>query len=257
MESRSEPADAGSGAELGEHLRIRLHQADEVLGFKDAKGTQIGTRLREAIQLVPTGVRRVKEDGLRMPRMALDRAGSRVVAGDGYHVGFLLQQDRKRGIEILDRFDLRLEVPVFTVLVGILEVDEEEVVLRVQFQVAPELFGDGLRTLHLGHADELGQTLVHRIDRERRRPKAIPLFKGWNMGLVGDAAEEKGVRRMLLRQEGKCLLVEFRNDEISAVLERVAADHGFRMSGHRLEVHGICAACAKPPARRHHKLDMI
>ena len=52
-------------------------------------------------------------------------------------------------------------------------------------------------------------------------------------------------------------LVEFRNDEISAVMERVAADHGFRMSGHRLEVHGICAACAKPPARRHHKLDMI
>ncbi len=52
-------------------------------------------------------------------------------------------------------------------------------------------------------------------------------------------------------------LVEFRNDEISTVLERVAADHGFRMSGHRLEVHGICAACAKPPARRHHKLDMI
>ena len=52
-------------------------------------------------------------------------------------------------------------------------------------------------------------------------------------------------------------LVEFRNEEISAVLERVAADHGFRMSGHRLEVHGICAACAKPPARRHHKLDMI
>ena len=52
-------------------------------------------------------------------------------------------------------------------------------------------------------------------------------------------------------------LVEFRNDEISAVLVRVAADHGFRMSGHRLEVHGICAACAKPPTRRHHKLDMI
>ncbi|MBL8810070.1 MAG: transcriptional repressor [Planctomycetaceae bacterium] len=52
-------------------------------------------------------------------------------------------------------------------------------------------------------------------------------------------------------------LVEFRNDEISAVLERVAAEHGFRMSGHRLEVHGICSACAKPPTRRHRKLDMI
>ncbi len=52
-------------------------------------------------------------------------------------------------------------------------------------------------------------------------------------------------------------LVEFRNEEISAVLARVAADHGFRMTGHRLEVHGICAECAKPPTRRHRKLDMI
>ncbi len=52
-------------------------------------------------------------------------------------------------------------------------------------------------------------------------------------------------------------LVEFRNEEISTVLERVSAEHGFRMKGHRLEVHGICDACARPPARRHRKLDMI
>lgn len=52
-------------------------------------------------------------------------------------------------------------------------------------------------------------------------------------------------------------LVEFRNEEISSVLARVSAEHGFRMSGHRLEVHGICASCAKPPVRRHKKLDMI
>ena len=52
-------------------------------------------------------------------------------------------------------------------------------------------------------------------------------------------------------------LVEFRNEEISSVLERVSAEHGFRMKGHRLEVHGICDACARPPVRRHRKLDMI
>lgn len=52
-------------------------------------------------------------------------------------------------------------------------------------------------------------------------------------------------------------LIEFRNEEISALLEKVASELGFRMTGHRLEAHGICAACAKPPARRHRKLDMI
>ncbi len=52
-------------------------------------------------------------------------------------------------------------------------------------------------------------------------------------------------------------LIEFRNEEISAILERVAMEMGFRMRGHRLEAHGICAECAKPPSRQHHKLDMI
>ncbi len=52
-------------------------------------------------------------------------------------------------------------------------------------------------------------------------------------------------------------LIEFRNDAISSVLEEVAAELGFRMSSHRLEAHGICAECARPPRRRHRKLDMI
>ena len=52
-------------------------------------------------------------------------------------------------------------------------------------------------------------------------------------------------------------LIEFRNEEISALLEKVALEIGFRMTGHRLEAHGMCAECAKPPKRRHRKLDMI
>ncbi|MEQ9409028.1 MAG: Fur family transcriptional regulator [Fuerstiella sp.] len=52
-------------------------------------------------------------------------------------------------------------------------------------------------------------------------------------------------------------LIEFRNEEVSELLEKVALEMGFRMTGHRLEAHGICADCAKPPSRRHRKLDMI
>lgn len=52
-------------------------------------------------------------------------------------------------------------------------------------------------------------------------------------------------------------LIEFRNEKISAILEEVALEMGFRMTSHRLEAHGICAECARPPARRHRKLDMI
>ncbi len=52
-------------------------------------------------------------------------------------------------------------------------------------------------------------------------------------------------------------MTEFPNEAIAEVLEKVAADHGFRMSGHRLEVEGICATCSRPPQRVHRKLDMI
>lgn len=52
-------------------------------------------------------------------------------------------------------------------------------------------------------------------------------------------------------------MIEFPNEVIADVLERIAAEHGFRMSGHRLEVEGICANCSRPPQRMHRKLDMI
>ena len=52
-------------------------------------------------------------------------------------------------------------------------------------------------------------------------------------------------------------LIEFHNEGISAILECVAVDHGFRRTGHRLEVYGTCANCNRPPQRRHRKLDLL
>lgn len=57
---------------------------------------------------------------------------------------------------------------------------------------------------------------------------------------------------------GKCgTLIEFENARMSDILEDVAVEHGFRMTGHRLEVYGLCAECSRPPKVRHRKLDMI
>jgi len=52
-------------------------------------------------------------------------------------------------------------------------------------------------------------------------------------------------------------LIEFPNEEIAAVVQKVAEEHGFRMTGHRLEVEGLCSECARPPRRSHRKLEMI
>ncbi len=40
-------------------------------------------------------------------------------------------------------------------------------------------------------------------------------------------------------------LTEF-PDCVGEILKEVAARHGFRMSGHRLEVYGLCDACSRP-----------
>lgn len=55
----------------------------------------------------------------------------------------------------------------------------------------------------------------------------------------------------------KCgAMIEFANDAIAETLEKIANQHGFRMSGHRLEVEGVCASCLRPE-RGHRRLDMI
>lgn len=56
----------------------------------------------------------------------------------------------------------------------------------------------------------------------------------------------------------KCgTLIEFQAPDLNLLLQQVAAEHGFRMEGHRLEVHGMCSDCCQPPRRSHRKLDMI
>jgi len=52
-------------------------------------------------------------------------------------------------------------------------------------------------------------------------------------------------------------LIEFENDAIAQAVDNIAARHGFRLEGHRLEVYGICDDCSRPPQRRHRKLDLL
>ena len=51
-------------------------------------------------------------------------------------------------------------------------------------------------------------------------------------------------------------VVEFRNDEIRLLREAVSREHGFRPTGHRFIITGLCPACsrARSPRRR---LDLI
>ena len=56
-----------SGAELVEHLRVRLHQSHEVLGIKDTQGSRVCAGLREAFQLIAAAALGMQQHRLRMP----------------------------------------------------------------------------------------------------------------------------------------------------------------------------------------------
>lgn len=52
-------------------------------------------------------------------------------------------------------------------------------------------------------------------------------------------------------------LIEFKSDELVELRSHVAQDHGFRVTGHRLIVYGICEDCAKSKRRARRKVDQI
>ena len=51
-------------------------------------------------------------------------------------------------------------------------------------------------------------------------------------------------------------VVEFRNDEILKLRDAISLAHGFRPTGHRFLIAGVCSACSRVPQPRR-RLDLI
>jgi Fur family ferric uptake transcriptional regulator len=52
-------------------------------------------------------------------------------------------------------------------------------------------------------------------------------------------------------------LIEFRSDELLALREAVGREYGFRVTGHRLTISGVCRSCADKRHRKTSPLDLI
>jgi len=52
-------------------------------------------------------------------------------------------------------------------------------------------------------------------------------------------------------------LFEFESEELVELRNRVAQQHHFRVSGHRLTIYGICETCAQAKRRTKRKVDLI
>jgi Fur family ferric uptake transcriptional regulator len=51
-------------------------------------------------------------------------------------------------------------------------------------------------------------------------------------------------------------LIEFHSEEVKQIRDAVGREHQFRVAGHRLIIHGVCAECSRP-VRRHRALDLV
>ena len=89
--------------------------------------------------------------------------------------------------------------------------DEEEVVVVVLRQIPLELLGNRLRPLNLRHADELRQTLVHRIHRETRRLEFVAVLERRNLRLMRNAAQQKAIRLRMLGEQRQRHFVKLRD----------------------------------------------
>ncbi len=52
-------------------------------------------------------------------------------------------------------------------------------------------------------------------------------------------------------------LIEFQSDTLKELRDAVGADHGFRVSGHRMIIDGVCHECTKLRRRKKRKQDLV
>ena len=101
------------------------------------------------------------------------------------------------------RFTFAAKLPSSPRAVGVLEVDEEEIVLRPVLFEHVDLLGERLRLADDLHADQPGQALVHRIDGDRGGPQAVDFFVAGQVRLAGEAAQRQAVGLRLAGREAR------------------------------------------------------
>ena len=52
-------------------------------------------------------------------------------------------------------------------------------------------------------------------------------------------------------------LIEFKNDDLELIRQRVADQHGFHVTSHRLIITGVCQPCREKRKRKRRRVDMV
>ena len=192
---------------MGEHER---HGVD---GPEAAEHPARAVDLRQGRDVVRLGVRRDEDERIGVPGMPVEQGRRRMVRGHDEDVGLEREQARDEAVDLFDGRDLLLEVPVLAGRVRLLEVDIEEIVVRVfALEGVEEVRRLGADVEDV-HAEELGQPLVHRVVGDGRRPELVELGHVRDGGKLGEAPEEGRVGRGLVLEERRQLVQEPVDDD--------------------------------------------
>lgn len=109
------------------------------------------------------------------------------------------------------------------------------------------------------HLDSIGERRVSRPTIYRTLTELVDagLLRGMSLGGRTVYEHDYGYPQHDHLHCTKCnKLIEFSSEEIAALRDEVARQHGFWVTGHRLIISGICSDCRSTP-RPTRKLDLI
>ena len=184
---------------------VGQRQRHQVLGFELAQAAAEAFAFAEFLAGVGAADVRYEQRRHRVPTVAFQFGRRAVIAGHDQHRRIQCGDARNCGVEFFDPFHLGREVAVFAGAVGVFEVDEEEIVLAPILLEHVDLLGQRLGLADDFHADQPGQTLVHRIDGDRRGPQTVHFFVRRQLRLLGEAAQRQAVGFRLIGENLSCL----------------------------------------------------
>lgn len=172
-------------------------QAHQVLGFELAQATSEALRFAEFVDPVGPAGRRLKDGWNRMPGVALEFARGAVVTCDQEHIGLEGADFGDGPIKLFDHFDLAGEVAILAGGVGVLEVEEKEVIVVPGLRQCLDLIverGTGIANFHV---HQTGKAPVHRIYGKSQSLEPVDVLEGRNGGVLGETAKGRHVDPLL------------------------------------------------------------
>ena len=138
-------------------------------------------------------------DGVPAVAPKLRRCG--VVAGNDQHGWFQRQYPRDRGVYLLDDLDFGVEVPILAPAVGVLHVDEEEVIVAPMLLQCSDLVVPGFSCIQQIHSDQPRHTPIHGVDGYGGGFQFVDLLELGQIRVAGEPTQSDHVGRMFVLED--------------------------------------------------------